>query len=106
MIGKKTVERMYIVVLQKGCEAKAYGLDKFAQSRYTKQALSAGVVQRLVHQPSKLRTWVRLPSPAPKENHRGKGLTVVRNHSLAGGAENGVTIEVTPFSAFKGRFCN
>lgn len=26
---------------------------------------SAGVAQRLGHQPSKLRTWVRLPSPAP-----------------------------------------
>ena len=32
-----------------------------------KLACFAGVVQRLVHQPSKLRTWVRLPSPAPKK---------------------------------------
>ena len=30
----------------------------------------AGVVQRLVHQPSKLRTRVRLPSPAPNPHRR------------------------------------
>ena len=31
----------------------------------------AGVVQRPVHQPSKLRTRVRLPSPAPNSNPHG-----------------------------------
>ena len=31
----------------------------------------AGVVQRPVHQPSKLRTRVRLPSPAPNSDPRG-----------------------------------
>ena len=31
-----------------------------------KDSVDAGVVQRPVQQPSKLWTWVRLPSPAPR----------------------------------------
>ena len=39
----------------------------------------AGVVQRLVHQPSKLRTRVRLPSPAPdQKSSRMAGLFLLQ----------------------------
>ena len=42
-------------------------LTKGRPCGYNKQ-YRAGVVQRLVHQPSKLRTRVRLPSPAPRRS--------------------------------------
>lgn len=43
------------------------GLTNISFGRYNKYYYAA-VVQRLVHQPSKLRTWVRLPSAALKSS--------------------------------------
>ena len=50
-------------------------------------------------------SWVRIP-PCPPQALKVQDLTVVRDYKSCGGAENGVTVKVTPFSASKGRFCD
>lgn len=49
-------------------ESPPPGLTNAPVGGYNRYCCYAAVVQRLVHQPSKLRTWVRLPSAAPKRD--------------------------------------
>ena len=49
-------------------ESPPPGLTNAPLGGYNRYCCYAAVVQRLVHQPSKLRTWVRLPSAAPKRD--------------------------------------
>ena len=58
-VPAKTIPRFYT----RSCRSK--GLTNRALCAYNRSC-RAGVVQRPVHQPSKLRTRVRLPSPAPQ----------------------------------------
>ena len=54
----------------------------FAESYGIILSAIAGIVHRLVYQPSKLRTWVRLPSAAPKKipvSHPDTGIFLLQN---------------------------